>query len=44
VWFLPKPYDPSQLAHLVRECLESSEPSINPAVPVKSPASCLVGA
>ena len=44
VWFLPKPYNPTQLAHLVRQCIESSDTSINPAVPARHKTAALVEA
>jgi two-component system, cell cycle sensor histidine kinase and response regulator CckA len=31
-WFLPKPYNPQQLAQMVRRCLDRSPTSISPAV------------
>ena len=31
-WFLPKPYNPQQLAQMVRRCLDRSPTSIEPAV------------
>ncbi len=36
VWFLPKPYTPHQLVHMVRRCLDPSPASINPAVPAST--------
>jgi two-component system, cell cycle sensor histidine kinase and response regulator CckA len=35
-WFLPKPYNPQQLAQMVRRCLDPSSASINPRVVVPS--------
>ncbi len=42
--FLPKPYNPTQLAQLVRQCLEASANSIDPAVPGQPVSQCLIEA